>query len=265
MLDFYLAPLGLDAFAALGVLSGLLSLLCFVPYAVDTVAGRTQPERASWLIWSVLGTIAFFSQAYEGAGASLWFVGVQVGGTIFICLLSITRGAGAYMCRKNLIVFGIAGLGLIAWYFTETAVYALAISISISLLGGAVTVEKAFRDPESETLVTWGMAWVASVLAGLSVGVWDPILLAYPAYLLALYTAIVGAVLLGRRRRSLPVPEPRIVFDVSQDQAVFIHSPGRPLVAPELLLAPEGDIFDEVDQLATEKYVQVPVVDEKIH
>lgn len=184
-----------------GIFSGLLSTVAYVPYIIDTLRQRTSPDRACWLIWSTLGAIAFFSQVYEGAGASLMFAGVQVSGTIIVFLLSIKFGAGEYLSKKNQRILLIAALGLIAWYTTENAAYALAITISISLLGGAVTVQKAYLDPDSETLTTWVVALAASICAVLSVGKMDWIILAYPLYLLTLYTAIVVAMMLGRMRQ----------------------------------------------------------------
>ncbi len=192
-----------------GVLSGILSIFCYVPYIIETLKKQTQPDKASWLIWSSLGSIAFFSQVYEGATASLWFAGVQVSGTIIVFLLSIKFGDGEYLCKKNQIIFLGALSGLVAWYFTETAIFALAITISISLLGGTVTILKAYHNPQSETLSTWVIALIASVFAALSVGKWDLIILAYPLYLLTLYAAIVLAMMFGRmgnRVKLLPAP-----------------------------------------------------------
>ena len=184
----------------LGILSGVLSTFAYLPYIRDTIAGRTQPQRASWLIWSVLGSIAFLSQVYEGAGSSLWFAGVQVSGTVAVFLLSIRLGVGGFLKRADCAVLAAAAFGLILWYFTEDAVYALAITITISLLGGGVTVAKAYLAPESETLATWFLSFVASACAMASVGAVEPVLLAYPAYLFALNGAIVAAILLGRTR-----------------------------------------------------------------
>ena len=186
----------------LGVAAGVLSTIAYLPYLADTATGRTQPQRASWLIWSILGTIAFFSQLYEGATASLWFAAVQVSGTVTVFLLSIWKGKGVYLRNIDYLVLAGAGLGLVLWYFTETAAYALAITISISLMGGALTVSRSYARPESETLVTWVVSLIASICALFAVGKVDPVLLAYPAYLFTLYTLFVGAILLGRRRNA---------------------------------------------------------------
>lgn len=202
MLNDQILTLEINILMGLGIMSGILSVIAFIPYIVDTLRQRTQPERASWLIWSVLGSIAFVSQVYEDATHSLWFAGVQVGATLLIFLLSIRYGANRYMSRQNQVIFLIAFAGLVAWYYTDTAVYALAITVSISLLGGCVTVKKAYENPETETLSTWVMALLASVCAILSVGNVDWVVLAYPMYLLVLYTAIIGAILLGQTREA---------------------------------------------------------------
>lgn len=183
-----------------GILSGVLSTFAYIPYIIDTIARKTKPQRASWLIWSVLGSIAFFSQLFEGANSSLWFAGVQVSGTISVFLLSIWLGVGGFLNKSDCLVLLCAALGLVLWYFTDTAVYALGITISISLLGGAVTVVKAYRNPESETMATWFASMVASMCAIASVGSLNWVILAYPLYLLTLNGAIVIAMILGRYR-----------------------------------------------------------------
>jgi len=188
----------LSLLSVFGFISGLLSVYAFIPYIVDTANNKTHPQRASWLIWSVLGSIAFFSQLYEGAGASLWFAAIQVSGTIVVFFLSIWRGSGTYLRSSDYWILGAALIGLILWYFTEDAAYALLISICISLLGGCATVVKAFRDPDSETASTWVVFLIASIWALFSVGEVDFVLLAYPLYLTILCSAIVTAIFVGR-------------------------------------------------------------------
>ena len=184
-----------------GAISAVLSLWAYLPYVRDTLARRTHPQRAAWLIWSALATISFLSQAYEGATASLWFAGAQTLGTLVIFSLSIRLGVGGFLSKRDCKLVALAALGVIAWYVTDTAAYALAITISVSLLGGGVIVLKAYHTPQSETLATWSLCFVASIFALLSVGRLDWLLMAYPAYLLVLNGAIVTAIILGRSRR----------------------------------------------------------------
>lgn len=185
----------------LGIASAVLSICAFFTYIRDILNRRSQPQRASWLIWSVLGAIALASQVYEGATQSLWFATIQVGGTIFVFLLAITFGRGRFLLRGDMYVVLAAGIGIVLWLLTDTAVYALSITITISLLGGVMTLKKAYRDPDSETLGKWGWSFLASGCAMGAVGQFDAILLAYPAYVFALNGAVVTAIHLGRARQ----------------------------------------------------------------
>ncbi len=184
----------------LGLGAGVLSTLAFVPYVRDVLRGDTQPERASWLIWSVLSAIAFGSQVYEGATVSLGLAAMQMLGTQFVFLLSLKRGVGALLRGQDLRVLLLAALGLVLWALTETALFALGLVIAINLMGGWVTMCKAYTAPQSETLSCWALLSISAALGILSVERLDPALLAYPVYLFAVNGGIAVAILLGRKR-----------------------------------------------------------------
>jgi hypothetical protein len=52
---------------ALGAPAGVTGVLDMVPYLRDTVRRATRPHRGTWLIWSVLAVVAYFSQRADGA------------------------------------------------------------------------------------------------------------------------------------------------------------------------------------------------------
>jgi len=192
--------LGAEMRAICAFVAFMLTCIAYLPYYADTLAWRTRPQRASWLIWGVLSTISFASQVTEGATTSLVFAGIQCAGTLGIMALATSRGIGGFLNRRDRPVLLAAGAGLVAWYLTDDAAWALCISCSISLIGGTVTVAKAYRYPQSETLPFWFTSFVASLFAIGSVGGWDPILLMYPVYLMTLKGSVVVAILLGRQR-----------------------------------------------------------------
>ena len=182
------------------VLALLLSLVAFSHYIRDTLTLQTQPQRASWLIWSTLSLIAFYTQITEGATTSLWFIGAQFACTFSIFMLSIWYGSGSYLSRRNITIFAAASFGLLLWYASDDASYALIMTITISAIGGYATITKAYRAPESETFSTWVLLAAASICGIASVGALDWVYLAYPVYLFGLYGSIVIAVVLGRSR-----------------------------------------------------------------
>lgn len=198
MTEPFIASLWADRYLMAGLIAGALSVAAFIPYVRDTYRGQTKPDRACWLIWSVLASISGASNLYEGANTSLIFVGVQVLGTLLVFALAIRFGEGGFMNRNGAITLGIAGLGLVSWAMMDTAAVALLLAIAISALGGVRTIYKSYVSPETESNSAWWLLTASAGFGVMSVGSMDPLLLAYPVYLLGLYGGIVLAMMLGR-------------------------------------------------------------------
>lgn len=183
-----------------GILSGLLSALCYPPYIVAILKGKAKPERASWLIWTVLTAMGFFSQLAIGATHSLWLPGVQGVGVIIVLLLSIKYGYGGLM-RRDVTTLLAAGVTLLLWYFTKSPTIAVYLVVLIDGMGAWLTVAKAYEHPETETMITWALSGTAGVCALIAVQSLDPELLSYPLYIMTANYAVVAAMILGRRKR----------------------------------------------------------------
>ena len=183
-----------------GYISALLSIVMIVPYVRDILLGKTKPERGSWLIWTVLGFIAFFSQYAKGATDSLWMTAGQTLAVLIIAVLSIKYGYGGLGKRDVRALIG-AGIGLLLWYLTREAAFALFIIILVDSIGTLLTAIKSYKDPESETLSTWILSGTSGIFGMLAVGSLNFVLLAYPLYIMVANYVIVGAMLLGRRRQ----------------------------------------------------------------
>ncbi len=190
----------LDGSLLFGVTSAVLGSCAFLLYINDMLRSGARPLRSTWLIWSVLSCMAFFSNVNEGATDSLLFLGVQTGFTTLIFLLSLTFGMGSLFRRGDAHVLALAAMGIALWWMTDNALFALAISIAVSALGGAVTLIKTYFAPGTESTRCWMLSALSSAFGLLAVGGWDPVLMAYPAYLLTLYGGIVLAIVLGQRR-----------------------------------------------------------------
>ena len=182
----------------LGFLSAVICFLAVIPYIYDILKGKTKPERASWFIWTALGSIAFFSQLAKGATNSLWMVGFSTLAVLIVSLLSLKLGYGGFS-KRDKISLSVAAFGILLWFITKEAAFALYLTIFVDLIGTALTTIKSYESPESETLSTWIIACVAGVLSALSVGEWNFILLIYPFYIAIANLAVVVAILLGRK------------------------------------------------------------------
>lgn len=183
-----------------GVLAGVLSALCYPPYISAILKGKAKPERASWLIWTVLTAMGFFSQLAVGATHSLWLPGVQGVGVVIVLMLSIKYGYGGLM-RRDVMTLIAAGITLLLWYFTKNATIAVYLVVLIDGMGAWLTVAKAYEHPETETMITWALSGTGGVCALIAVQSWNPELLSYPLYITLANYAVVAAMILGRRRK----------------------------------------------------------------
>ena len=185
-------------------LSAVCSILPYILYFRDIFRKKTKPERASWLIWSVLGSIAFFSQLAKGATYSLWMPGLGTIGVMTTFFLALRYGTGGVQ-KRDVVALTIAALGLLVWYFTKEAALALFIVIGIDAVGSYLTTIKGYEDPESETLTSWIIFSFSGLFSALSVGSFNLILLSYPLYISFANAAIVTAIVLGKRRKKINV------------------------------------------------------------
>lgn len=182
-----------------GYLSGIAILLSFVPYIKDMFRRKTKPERISWLIWSILGSIAFFSQFAKGASYSLVMTGAQAIGDLFIFILAIKYGLGGFLKRDIMALIG-AGIGLFLWYITSEAAVALFIVIFIDAIGAVLTIIKSYENPATETVSAWALTFIGGFFACIAVGSLNLILLAFPLYICLASLAILISIKLGFQR-----------------------------------------------------------------
>jgi hypothetical protein len=184
----------------LGVLAGVIGVADTIPYVRDTLRGSTRPHRGTWLIWGVLGIVVCLSQRADGASWSLILAGTQAVLTSLIFVLAIRRGQGGASATE-LIMVAVAGAGVIGWILADEPIVATACVVAADLIGTAMMMPKTYRDPESETLVTFALASLAGALAAGAVGVLDVSLLLYPIYYCVANAAV--ALVIHRRRRSV--------------------------------------------------------------
>lgn len=182
----------------------LLALAQCVPYIYDILRGRTRPQRAAWLIWFALGGVLFFSQLAKGGHASVWVSLMHMASNLTIFLLALKYGYGRFT-KLDWGSLALAGFGMALWWFTKEPAAALLIAIFVDSIGVALVVKKAYRAPHTETLSSWLFGVGVGLCATLAVGSLNPILLAYPVYVM-LNSALTAGTIIVRRRMLAPAP-----------------------------------------------------------
>jgi hypothetical protein len=188
--------------AGLGLLAGVVAVLGTLPYLRDTLRGVTRPHRGTWLVWSTLGAIVCLSQR---AGGASWSLGLSAGAFLLDSLvfaLALRAGAGGLDGAEPALL-AVAGAGVAAWILAGPPLVATAGVVVADFAAAAMMAPKAYRDPRSETLVTFAGASVGGALAAAAAGTGDPALLVYPAYYCAVNAALAALIALRRRADDL--------------------------------------------------------------
>jgi hypothetical protein len=180
-----------EAAPFLGVLAGLVGVADTLPYIRDMLRGVTRPHRGTWLIWGVLAIVVCLSQHADGASWSLVMAGSQAVLTTIVFVLAIRRGEGG-VSRLDALMIAVAVGGLSAWILADEPLVATVCVVAADSIGVALMVPKTYRDPDSETLVTFALSSLAGALAAAAVAQLDAALLLYPAY----YCVANGAIAL---------------------------------------------------------------------
>jgi hypothetical protein len=201
----------------LGLAAALVAIADTIPYVRDTLRGTTTPHRGSWLIWSLLSVLVFFSQRADGASWSLVAAGMQANLNGFVFVLAVRRGVGGVSFADR-IMLAIAAGGALGWVVAGEPFVATACVVVADLLGFAMMAPKAYREPESETLATFALASVSAALATAAVGAADPALVVYPIYMCVANLGI--ALLIHRRRLALVSRTPPRRRRTASDPAV---------------------------------------------
>lgn len=178
------------------VLSAIISIGGSYVYIRDTLTGKTKPNRASWLMWSIaplIGTAAAIS-----ASADYWAtVRVFLSGFLpFVIFLSSFLNPKSYW---KLTIFDIACgacsvLALIIWVLIDSPVTAILLAAVADGFAALPTIRKAWKFPETETGVAFLAGFVSVVLIIPSIPVWDIKNSAFQIYLLIANGIILIAV-----------------------------------------------------------------------
>jgi len=180
-----------------GYIGGILMIISVIPYTRSILKGDTKPHRITFLIWTILILIAFFSQLAKGATWSLLLTAGDSIAVLITFILSIKYGVGGFRKIDILSLIG-AGFSLILWYFTKEPAFALFLIILIDLIGLNLTVIKTWKNPETENWVAWAMCAVGGFFGILAVGNYNFILLSYPIYI-CLANLSVAIIILSRK------------------------------------------------------------------
>ncbi len=184
----------------IGGIAGGLSFVAFLLYYVSIFRWETRPNRATWIILTVVGVLIASSYYASGARETMWIPLSYVLGPFIAAILSIKYGEGGWNRFDIVCLIGCL-VSVVFWGLTDEPLIALFINIVIDFFGILPTLKKSYLDPLSEGKLAWSVTTVSNFLNIFAVGTWSFALGAYPVYMV-LVNGLVTFFLFARRKAS---------------------------------------------------------------
>jgi len=189
----------MDIKVIFGAVAALLALISSVLYIKDIFRGNTKPHTYTWLIWSIVTTIAFLGQWVSGGGPGSWATGVAALVTILTLIISLWGGYGTKDITnfdKMCLVLALAAI--LPWLLVKSVLWSVVLATLIDLIAFFPTMRKTWHAPRSESL---GSMYVDAIKHSLSMYSYSLINLIYPALVLITKFVIIGEIEFLRKRK----------------------------------------------------------------
>ena len=173
-----------------GLLGSVFTIICFIPYIVSILKGKTKPNRATWWVWAINGTVLSMGNIAIGANYTLLPIICPVVAQWCIAILSIKYGEGGWN-RFDRRCFIASGISFILWRILNYDLIAVILPLLVDIFAALPTLKKSFAEPETEDLLTYALYTVGGLFTAMAVQEWTFAIAITPIYILLLNAAIV--------------------------------------------------------------------------
>lgn len=184
------------SYQIIGMIAGVLALVGYVPYIISILRNKTQPNRATWFIWTIVGGLLAFSFFAEGDPKAVWLpIGYFIG-PLIVAILSLRYGYATWT-RIDTLCLTAALISIIPWILSKDATITLLINVFIDAAGAIPTLIKTYSEPETEDFTAWLIFFIANTLQLFAMTEWN-LAATYPIYLFFLAGAMVAFTVKGK-------------------------------------------------------------------
>jgi hypothetical protein len=179
----------------------VLALVAYGPYIRLILRGQVKPHVFSWVIWSVVTSIAFFGQLADGGGLGAWPIGLAGALSIVVAVLAYLKKSDKSITRLDWVFFLTAIAALPIWFMTSDPLWAVVISTTVDLLAAGPTVRKTYVNPFEEDPVFFSISIVRNVFSLIALEHYSVTTMLFPIAICAVCAVLI--VIIVWRRRAL--------------------------------------------------------------
>lgn len=174
----------------LGIVAGTLSFISFIPYIISIFKGETKPQRATYIIWTLVTILTFSSYLSVGATFTIYVVFSCMIMQLLIFILSFKYGMGG-LGRLDIACLLLALVAAVTWAITKNPELALYAGVFLEFIGFIPVFKKSYFMPKTENLLSWSIAAFAAFLNALAITNFKFSIAFYPILILISDAAVV--------------------------------------------------------------------------
>ncbi len=166
------------------ILGALLSFSGGLNYLINTIKGKTQPNRVSWFLWALAPMIAFVAELDKGVGLTSLMTFMAGFNPLLIVIASFLNKKSYWKLEKMDYVYGSISLfAILIWQITGEGNLAILFSILADGLASIPTVVKSYHQPETESSLIFLFGMINAGITLLTIKDWTFAHWGFPAYI----------------------------------------------------------------------------------
>lgn len=187
----YNSPIMLpEYFAYFTIILGLVGVFFYIK---DTFLGKTQPNRVTWIFWTIAPFVGVYVSYQAGVSMPLLISTFMAGfGPLLVVIASFFNKHSYWKITKFDIACGtLSAVAIIVWVTTKNGVLSLTFAILADFFAGLPTIIKSWKHSDTESIGPYLAGNFNSVITFLIITDFSFLNLAFPIYFLIANTVIV--------------------------------------------------------------------------
>lgn len=147
----------------MGILPVIISGLNLVYYLYTVYYGRTRPHIFSWIIWTIVASIAAAGQIVKGAGSGAWIT-IAIAVFAFIRVVACLTHGEKSITRSDTYCLIACLFALVLWGITNDPLLSVIVVTIVDAVGIYPTWRKSWHKPYEENALSYFLFGVTSAM-----------------------------------------------------------------------------------------------------
>lgn len=182
-----------------GQIATFVIAIAYLPYIISILRNKTEPDKTTWLVFSLMGIITFIAYKDVGAHATLGIALANVIGPFVIFLLSLKFSDWKDKNDLKYLILSLIAIAL--WRIYNSPLIGLMFNLFADFIAFMPTMVKSFLVPRTEDLLTWLLFTVGNIISLFAIEQWSFSIAIYPVYLLLTEGVVVILLLASHFRK----------------------------------------------------------------